>query len=251
MKNHEERLQQHLKAMKLPFIREHYAQLVEQAACEQWPHLELLLRLVEGEAELRADNALCRRLKAARFPVLKTLDTFDWSWPRKINRPLVQDLFRLAWVPEHGNVIFLGGVGHGKTHLATALAHAACLAGYTTLFTTAIEVIQALDAAQMAHRLKAELKKYRKPDVLVLDEIGYLPIDKQGADMLFQVIRQRYEYGAMILTTNQSPKHWAKVFNNDSTLASALLDRLLHHSHTVVIEAKSYRMKDRPEEQPD
>ena len=250
MKPDEQRLHQQLKAMKLRFIRDNYPTLVEQAAREQWPPLELLVRLIEGEAHYRADNALRRRLKAARFPVLKTLDTFDWSWPRKINRPLIQDLFRLAWVPEHGNVIFLGGVGQGKTHLASALAYAACLEGYTVLFTTAIEVIQTLGAAQAAHRFRAELKRFIKPHVLVLDELGYLPIDKAGADLLFQVVSQRYECGAMILTTNTPFKQWPGLFNNDSTLASALLDRLLHHACNVVIDAKSYRMKDRTREEP-
>jgi len=250
MKPDEQRLQQQLKSMKLRFIRDHYLVLVEQAAKEQWPPMELLARLIEGEAHYRADNALRRRMKAARFPVLKTLDTFDWSWPRKINRLLVQDLFRLAWVPEHGNVIFLGGVGQGKTHLATALAYAACLEGYTVLFTTAIEVIQTLGAAQAAHRFRTEFKRFIKPQVLVLDELGYLPIDKAGADLLFQVVSQRYERGAMILTTNTPFKQWSSLFNNDSTLASALLDRLLHHAYNVVIDAKSYRMKDRAREDP-
>lgn len=245
MKCNEQRLQDQLKTMKLRFIRENYPSMIEQAGREEWPHLELIARLVDGEAQYRADNALRRRLKAARFPVLKTLDTFDWNWPRKINRPLVQDLFRLAWVPEHGNVIFLGGVGQGKTHLASALAYAACLEGYSVLFTTAIEVIQTLAAAHVTHKFKTELKRYLKPQVLVLDELGYLPIDKAGADMLFQVVSQRYESGALILTTNTPFKQWSGLFNNDSTLASALLDRLLHHAQTVVIEGKSYRMKDR------
>jgi DNA replication protein DnaC len=244
----EQPLQEQLKTMKLRFIRENYPSMIEQAGREEWPHLELLMRLVDGEAQYRADNALRRRLKAARFPVLKTLDTFDWNWPRKINRPLVQDLFRLAWVPEHGNVIFLGGVGQGKTHLASALAYAACLEGYSVLFTTAIEVIQTLAAAHATHKFKAELKRYIKPQVLVLDELGYLPIDKAGADLLFQVVSQRYECGALILTTNTPFKQWSGLFNNDSTLASALLDRLLHHAHTVVVEGKSYRMKDRNRE---
>jgi DNA replication protein DnaC len=248
MTYNEQRLQEQLKTMKLRFIRENYPSMIEQAGREEWPHLELLTRLVDGEAQYRADNALRRRLKAARFPVLKTLDTFDWNWPRKINRPLVQDLFRLAWVPEHGNVIFLGGVGQGKTHLASALAYAACLEGYSVLFTTAIEVIQTLAAAHATHKFKAEIKRYIKPQVLVLDELGYLPIDKAGADLLFQVVSQRYECGALILTTNTPFKQWSGLFNNDSTLASALLDRLLHHAHTVVVEGKSYRMKDRNRE---
>jgi DNA replication protein DnaC len=247
MKSHEDHLREQLKALKLPFIREQYPQLLRQAAQEQWAPLELLVRLIEGEANLRADHALRRRIKAAHFPVLKTLDTYDWSWPKKINRAQIQDLARLAWVPEHGNVIFLGGVGLGKTHLATALGYAACEAGHSVIFATAVEIINTLTAAQAQHRLKAELKKFLKPALLLLDEIGYLPIDKQGADLLFQVISQRYEHGALILTTNTPFKLWPTVFNNDSTLVSALLDRLLHHAETVVIEGKSYRMKDQRE----
>lgn len=247
MKFDEDQLRHQLKSLKLRFIRDHYAQLVEQAARETWPPMQLLARLIEGESNLRADHALARRLKAARFPVRKTLDSFDWSWPRKINRTLVQELFRLAWVPRHANVIFIGGVGVGKSHLASALAYQACLDGFSTLFTSAIEIVNTLTAAQAAHRLKPELKKYLKPQVLLIDEVGYLPIDKQGADLLFQVISQRYECGAMILTTNSPFKQWPGIFNNDSTLTVALLDRLLHHAETVVIEAKSYRMKDKSE----
>lgn len=247
MKVHEENLHKQLKALKLPFIRDHYPELARQAAQEQWAPLDLVARLIEGEAHLRADNALRRRIQAAHFPVLKSLDTYDWSWPKKINRVQVQDLARLTWVPEHGNVIFLGGVGLGKTHQAIALGYAACEAGHSVLFSTAVEIINTLTAAQAQHRLKSELKKFLKPQLLILDEIGYLPIDKQGADLLFQVISQRYEHGALILTTNAPFKLWPTVFNNDSTLVSALLDRLLHHAETVVIEGKSYRMKDQRE----
>jgi len=181
------------------------------------------------------------------FPLYQDLDQFDWTWPKKINRAQVQNLFRLAFLKDKTNVIFLGGVGLGKTHLASALAHEACLRGHAVLFTTAVDIINTLTAAQTVGRLKHELKRYLKPTILVVDELGYLPIDKTGADLLFQVISQRYEQGSIVLTTNQPYKHWPKIFNNDSTLTSAVLDRLLHHAETVVIEGKSYRMKDQIE----
>jgi DNA replication protein DnaC len=137
----------------------------------------------------------------------------------------------------------------GKTHLAIALGYAACLAGHRVLFTTAIDIINTLVAAQALNRLKAELKHYLRPAVLVIDELGYLPIDKTGADLLFQVLSGRYERGSCVLTTNLAFKHWTKIFNNDATLTSAVLDRLLHHAETVTIEGKSFRMKDQvPEE---
>ena len=185
--------------------------------------------------------------RQARFPVIKTLDQFNWSWPKKINRLQVKNLFRLQFVADKSNVIFLGGVGLGKSHLAAALGYQACLEGHSVLFATAIDVINTLAAAQAAGRMKQELKKYTRPSLLVLDELGFLPIDKAGADLLFQVISLRYEQGALVITSNRAFKDWAEIFNNDSTLTSAILDRLLHHAETVVIEGKSYRMKDRIE----
>jgi DNA replication protein DnaC len=249
MKLPDSNLDSYLDYLKLAYLRHHYASLADQAAREQWPPVQYLSRLIEGEALARLDRRTQKRLQDARFPLLKTLDQFDWSWPKKINRPQVQNLFRLAWVADKANVVFLGGVGLGKTHLAIALAHEACLRGHAVLFTTAVDIINSLAAAQTVGRLKPELKRYLKPAVLAVDELGYLPIDKLGADLLFQVFSQRYEHGSLLLTSNQPYKHWAKIFNNDSTLTSAVLDRLLHHAETVVLEGKSYRMKDQlPEE---
>ena len=127
-------------------------------------------------------------------------------------------------------------------------AYEGCLAGHTVFFTTAIDIVNGLAAAQATHRLKAELRKYLSPSIVVIDELGYLPIDKTGADLLFQVFSQRYETGSTIVTSNQAYKNWPKVFNNDATLTSAVLDRLLHHAETVVMEGRSYRMKDHLEE---
>jgi DNA replication protein DnaC len=243
----ETRLNEQLTSLRLLSVQEHYAALAGEAAQKQWTHVDYLARLVDSEAHRRQQLSIERRVAAARFPCIKTLDQFDWNWPKKINRTQIQNLFRLAFVPDKGNVVFMGGVGLGKSHLASALGHAACLTGFSVFFTTAVDIINTLTAAQAAHRLKAELKRLLSPQMLCIDEVGYLPIDKTGADLLFQVISQRYERGSIVLTTNQAYKHWPKVFNNDSTLTSAVLDRLLHHAETSIIEGKSYRMKDQIE----
>lgn len=243
----QERVQEQLMYLKLPFIREHFEPLAKEAAQAHQGHVDYLAGLIEGEAIERQQRAIERRIRLARFPVIKTLESFQWTWPSKINRLQVQNLFRLKFVEDKANVIVLGGVGLGKTHLATALGYDACLKGHSVLFATAVDVINTLAAAQNAGRLKQELNKYLKPTLVVLDEIGYLPIDKTGADLLFQIISKRYEQGSIILTSNRVFKKWPEIFNNDSTLTSALLDRLLHHAETVLIEGKSYRMKDQIE----
>jgi len=230
--------------LRLPFVQEHYEPLAIAAAQDHWGHVDYLAKLVEGEALERQQRSIQRRIRQARFPVIKTLESFQWTWPRKINRLQVQNLFRLKFIEDKANVIFLGGVGLGKTHLAVALGYAACLKGHSVRFATAVDVINTLAAAQNAGRLKQELHRYLKPTLIVLDEIGYLPIDKTGADLLFQIISQRYERGSIVLTSNRVFKKWPEIFNNDATLTSALLDRLLHHAETVLIEGKSYRMKD-------
>ena len=237
-------LHQQLDYLKLPFLKDQYADLAQQAAEQSWTHVDYLTRLIDGQYQQRLQHTIRLRVKSARFPVLKTLDQFQWDWLKKINRLQVQNLFRLEFLAQSANVIFLGTVGLGKTHLATALGYAACLEGHSVLFATAIDVINHLSAAQKKSSLKAELKKYLRPRLLVLDEIGYLPIDQHGADLLFQVISQRYERGSIVLTTNKPFKQWPTIFNNDSTITAAVLDRLLHHAETVVLEGISYRMKD-------
>jgi DNA replication protein DnaC len=242
------RLDAQLHRLQLHHIQSHYHAFATKAAEQQSSHLDYLAQLIEGEATMRENRSIERRIKNARFPVLKSLDDFQWSWPKKINRPHIQTLFRLAFVATQTNIVLIGNVGLGKTHLAIALGHAACLNGHSVLFTTAVDIINTLAAAQAVGQLKREFRRYLKPAILIVDELGYLPIDKHGADLLFQIISQRYERAPIVITTNRAYKHWSQIFNNDSTLTSAILDRVLHHADTVIIEGQSFRMKDELEE---
>jgi len=243
-------LHTYLDYLHLPYLTENYDPLAKQAAEKKWPYADYLQRLLEGEYQRRQERALQRRVRDARFPVIKTLDRFRWDWPSKINEAQVKNLFRLGFVEKKTNAIMMGACGLGKTHLCVALCYEACQRGHSVLFTTAVDAINALVTAQATHRLPGELKKYLAPALLILDEVGYLPLDKSGADLLFQIISQRYERGAIIVTTNKAYKHWPAIFNNDAGIAAAILDRLLHRAETVVLEGKSYRMKDRPGDEP-
>ena len=246
--NNQSQLDAQLQRLHLPFIQANYQTMAHKAAEQQRSHLDYLTQLVDGEFTMREMRSIERRIKNARFPVRKTLDDFQWSWPKKINRLQIQNLFRLHFIASCTNVVLIGNVGLGKTHLSIALGHAACASGHSVLFTTAIDIINTLAAAQSAGQLKREIRRYVKPAVLIVDELGYLPIDKHGADLLFQIISERYERAPIVITTNRAYKHWVQIFNNDSTLTSAILDRVMHHVDTVVIEGKSFRMKDEVEE---
>lgn len=239
-----DKLHAQLAALHMPYVEQHFEALGQKAALDQSSHVDYLAQLIDGESCGRSDRATQRRVAAARLPVLKTLEQFDWSWPTSINQLQVRHLFRLGFLKENGNVIFLGTVGLGKSHFATALAHTACLQGKSALFATATDIINSLAASQASGGFKREMNKYLRPTILVIDELGHIPIDKFGADCLFQIISARYEKSSTIVTTNRAYKNWAEIFNNDSTLTSALLDRLLHHAETVLIEGHSYRMKD-------
>jgi DNA replication protein DnaC len=242
------RLDAQLHSLQLHHIQSHYQTFATKAAEQQRSHLDYLAQLVEGEATMRETRSIERRINNARFPALKSLEAFQWSWPRKINRPQIQNLFHLAFIASQTNIVLIGSVGIGKTHLSIALGHTACLKGHSVLFTTAVDIINTLAAAQSVGQLKREFHRYLKPTILIIDELGFLPIDKHGADLLFQIISHRYERAPIVFTTNRTYKNWAQIFNNDSTLTSAILDRVLHHAETVIIEGKSFRMKDEIEQ---
>lgn len=241
--NHEERLKQNLLALNLTRTLEIYPKVLETAAREKASHLQVLDRLVAAEADARFERLVERRVKDARLHVRKTLDAFDFSHPKRVNRAQILALFDLEFIAKRTNVVFLGRTGVGKSHLASALALAACQKGHRVLFTTAVNVVNHLQAAQADGSFVKRLRTYTSPDVLVIDELGYLPIDRLGADLLFQVISGRYERGSVILTSNRAFKEWASVFN-DATVAAAVIDRLAHHSEVVLIEGRSYRLPD-------
>lgn len=238
-----ERLETLLTKLRLPAIREQYIDQAKIAVAKGLGHVDYLVWLIEAEAQQRKDRSVLRRIRAARFPYIKTLDEYDFTYPKRIDRMKVQDVFKLNFIDNCANVILVGGTGLGKTHLGIALGCEACHQEINTFFTSAIEMVNILTAAQAAHQLDQALRKYLKPQLLIVDELGYLPIDKTGADLLFQVISARYERSSIVLTTNRIFKEWPEIFNNDATLTSAVLDRIVHHHELVIIEGKSYRMR--------
>jgi DNA replication protein DnaC len=235
------RLQDHLRTLRLTSLLENAVPAAEAAAREGRSHLQFLEELLAGEVALRQDRSVQRRIQEARFPVIKTLAGWDWTWPAKLNRMQVEHLFELEFLASHANVIFVGPTGIGKSHLATALAHAACLRGHRVLFAAAIDIVNRLSAAESNRHLARELKRYQSPELLLIDELGYLPLDKRGAELLFQVMAKRYERGSILVTTNIAFKDWPQIFAGDAALTTALLDRLLHHAQAVAIEGDSYR----------
>jgi len=218
-----------------PVLAQHSFHPVKVLDLVQHPTGDNLDRLVEGEVLERRQQVLERRFCNARFPYRKTLDQYQWSWPKKINQMAVKQLFRLEFLKDHSNVVFVGTVGLGQC---------ACEAGHGVLYVPVIQMLNDLQAAQGLKTLKQRMHRYTEVEVIILDEVGYLPIDKAGSDMLFQVLAARYEKASTIFTTNRTYKHWQDIFNNDATLTAALLDRLLHHVETIVIEGRSYRTKD-------
>jgi len=239
--NTKETLNSQLQTLRLRTIIERLDHNLKEAASKQISHLDFLQQIIEEEHQAHTERAVNRRIAHARFPVSKTLDTFDWSYPRRINRQQIQHLLELDFLKAAANVIIIGPTGVGKSHIATAIANQACLANHSVLFTTAFQMINQLTEAQATNTFNQRLKKYTRPSILYVDELGYLPIDKHGADLIFQVISSRYERASTIITTNRVFKEWASIFDNDATLTTAILDRLLHHVEVVQITGRSYR----------
>ena len=239
-----------LDALGLSWISANLHEELADAARKHRTHQEFIERLLSGETERRHAATVERRLKEARLRDRKALGDFDWSWPKKINRDQIQHLFTLRFLEDKANAVFIGGPGLGKTHLALALGYEACQRERRVLFTTAAEIVNTLSRAMTANTLGRILKRYLVPELLIVDELGYAPVDRIGADLLFQVFSGRYERSATIITTNRAFKEWTKTFANDSTLTAAVLDRILHHCEPVIIEGRSYRMKGRIEAEP-
>jgi DNA replication protein DnaC len=238
-----QQLEQNLDYLKLTSLRDNYANMARDAAENQLSHLDFLASVIADESAAKQHRAAQRRIKQAKFPVIKTLDQFIWSHPAKINRDQIQHLFTLNFIRNKENIIFLGNPGLGKTHLMTAIAYQACTKGHSVRFDTAVNIINRLNHAVQNGKFSSVLREYLATELLCIDELGFLPIDQHGADLLFQVVSGRYERNSTIITTNRQFNKWNEIFNNDNTITSAILDRLLHHCEKVLIEGESFRMR--------
>ncbi len=230
-----------LAELRLSQIAATYREVLDDAARKNTPFLEVLASLVSSEVADRQEKALERRIQRAKLPPRKTLEDYDFNFPKRIPKQKILRLFDCEFVAQHRCAILIGRTGAGKTHLLNALAYAACEKGISLRWTRAIDMINVLTTAQINGTLEKKLREYTRPELLLLDELGYLPIDKRGADLMFQVVAARYESGSIVLTTNRVFREWGKIFDVDNTLATAMIDRLMHHGEAIVIDGKSFR----------
>lgn len=236
-------LEHHLKALRLPTMLREYTALAAACTTDKADYASYLLRLTERELLDRERRAADRRLKSARLPVMKTLDTFDFAAQPSINQSLVRELMRGEYMAKHENVLIVGNSGTGKTHLATALAFAACAQGRKVRFWTVTQLVRQLLESREERSLQKLLTQIERHHLLVLDELGYIPFTKAGAELLFEVVSRAYERQSLLVTTNLSFEEWTEVFGSQR-LTGALLDRLTHRVHILEANGDSYRLKE-------
>ena len=236
-------LAHHLKTLKLPTFLREYDKLARQCAAEGLDHVRFLARLVELELIDRERRMIERRIKDAKFPATKSLDSFDFKVIASLNKILTMELARCAFVDRRENVIALGPSGTGKTHVALGLGLAACQKGLKVRFTTAAALVHELIEAADERRLQRIQKLLASQDLLIIDELGFVPLSKTGAELLFEVISQRYERGSIIITSNLPFDEWTEVFGSER-LTGAILDRLTHHVHILEMNGESFRLRE-------
>ncbi len=235
-------LHHHLKALKLPTFLREYEKVARQCASEGVDHVRYLTRLVELELIDRERRLVERRIRAARFPAVKSLDSYDFAALPSLNKLLVLELVRCEYIERRENVIAVGNAGTGKTHVALGLGLAACQKGLSVSFTTAAALVHELIEARDEKRLLRLQRQLAKVKLLIIDELGYVPLSPAGAELLFEVFSQRYERGTTIVTSNLPFDEWTSVFGSER-LTGALLDRLTHHVHILEMNGESYRLK--------
>jgi DNA replication protein DnaC len=239
-----EQVQTHLTRLKLNQMLAQLDSLAEQATQKEWTYLDFLGHLLETEVNARYERDVVMKTKLAHFPFIKTLDQFDFKFQNSINERQIRELSTVRFVAEGENLLLLGPPGVGKTHLAISLGVAAIAQGVSVYFLTIVDLLEMLQKDTVEDRLSHRLKTLCRPKLLILDEMGYFPLDRMTAQFLFQLVSRRYRHGSIILTSNKSYGEWGDVFA-DQVLASAILDRLLHHSTTINIRGNSYRLKDK------
>lgn len=230
----------------LPHLATNLSEFLTRADDTQMGYLDFLDMVLGEEHALREERRIRHALRVSSMPHHKTIDDFDFSYQPDLDVRKIRDLATVAYAEARANAAFLGPPGVGKTHLAVALAVAACRAGYSVYFTTMDDMVRNLKAADAIGKLPSKLRAYTRPQVLVLDEVGYLPLAREEANLVFQVISKRYEKGSILLTSNKAFSEWGQVFG-DEVLATAILDRLLHHCEVIAINGPSYRLKNRLE----
>ena len=235
-------LQHHLKQLRLPTFLSEHAKLATQCAIEGKDHIQYLLRLCELELIERERRMIERRIKAAKFPATKSLDSFDFKVIASLNKALTIELARCEFIDHRHNVIALGPSGTGKTHIALGLGLAACQKGKKVRFTTASTLVHELIEATDERRLQRLQKQLAGYELLIIDELGFVPLSKTGAELLFEVISQRYERGSIIITSNLPFDEWTEVFRSER-LTGAILDRLTHHVHILEMNGDSFRLR--------
>jgi DNA replication protein DnaC len=241
-------IQMLLKQFKLPDIHARYDEEIQSAIDNKLSYREFLYKILKIEEGGKIERLRLRNIKNAHFNDLKTMDDFDFSYPDSINQGKVQDLATLSFMDKKENIVFIGPPGVGKSHLVQAIGLKACEHGKTVLFVNAIDLMDDLHNARIEGILKQSLFKLSKINLLIIDELGYLKMDKEKESIFFQLIRQRYEKSSLIITTNLTFNRWDEVFTSELA-ATAILDRLLHHSHVISITGDSYRVKRHLEEE--
>ena len=235
-------IQHHLQKLRLPTINSDYAKLARQCAAEGKDHVQYLLRLCELELIERERRMIERRIKAAKFPATKSLDSFDFKAIPSLNKSLTMELARCEFADRRENVIALGPSGTGKTHIALGLGLAACQKGLKVRFTTAAALVHELVEAVDDRRIQRLQKTLVSQDLLIIDELGFVPLSKTGAELLFEIISQRYERGSIVITSNLPFDEWTEVFGSE-LLTGAILDRLTHHVHILEMNGDSFRLR--------